>query len=182
MAVWFISWILLAAATSQSAGRAVSPPTRDYISQATALYNSESDGEGVYRELGVPPEEVSDDGEHIRFLIKETVCLKTAQNNEKCPFKEDGGVKMCTASLAESGGSRMEVSCQIVDLSDNNLQAKRNHKSKSERRPHVFQLVQSEKKKLETNFRQFDNKSLPDRQAVSCLSCIFDFLNPNKGG
>ncbi|XP_075684407.1 cathelicidin-1-like [Rhinoderma darwinii] len=186
MAAWFLSAALLAAAALQTAGRALPPPTSSsdsqrgvYISEATALYNTESDGEVVYELLAVPPEDKSHDKENIIFIIKETVCLKSGGKAKKCPFKEDGVMKKCTASLPGSKGRRLQVRCQTMDTSGDTLQGEENKKPKSVRSHRVYELLRTNEKNLGTNFLQFDKTGSVGSQFVSsCLSCIFDFLNP----
>ncbi|XP_077127879.1 uncharacterized protein LOC143783358 isoform X2 [Ranitomeya variabilis] len=182
MAAWLLSAVLLAAAASQTAGRAIPPRVSqraDYMSQATALYNAESDGEEVYKLMGAPPEDASRDGENMAFIIKETICSKSAEKEGSCPFKEDGVVKICTTSLPGKDRKRLDVICQDMDSS---VAASQSGEHKSSTKTHHFlKLLKSGKKKVETNFRQFDDQSVVGSHAVSsCVACIFEMFNSNR--
>ncbi|XP_056409695.1 cathelicidin-1-like isoform X1 [Hyla sarda] len=189
MATWVLcAAALLAAAASPTAGRTVPPSTSErpgaseraaYILQATTRYNSEDDGEVVYRPLRVPPEVESHDSENITFIIKETVCLKSDKKDKKCPFKEDGVVKNCTAPPPGHKGRRLKVRCQTVDTSDNG----ENNKSPGTMgNDPVYKLLPG-KQNQRSDFLQFDNRrSQIGHSAASCISCIFDFLNTNPSG
>lgn len=153
-----------------------SSPQQPPVVHALDAYNEGQSSTGFL--FGLLQDE-SHDNENIIFIIKETVCLKSAKKDEKCPFKEDGVVKNCTASLPGSEGRRLEVNCQNIDTSDNSSQSEENKKSEPVKSRRVFEILRSSRKKASSNFLQFDNKSLLDHHsAASCLACIFDFLNP----
>lgn len=169
-----MSLILGAAAVLYSAPipRSSSPQQQQPVDDALQAYNEGLSSAGFLFGL---LQDGSHDKENITFLIKETSCLKSAEKDEKCPFKEDGVVKNCTASPG-SEGRRLEVSCQNIDPSDDSEDTQTSQPVKNHR---VFQLLKSSKKKPGTNFLQFDHKSALDHHsAASCLACIFDFLNP----
>lgn len=168
-----MSLILGAAAVLYSASIPRSrSPQQQPVDDALQAYNEGLSSAGFLFGL---LQDGSHDKENITFLIKETSCLKSAEKDEKCPFKEDGVVKNCTASPG-SEGRRLEVSCQKIDPSDDSEESQTSQPVKSHR---VFQLLKSSKKKPGTNFLQFDHKSALDHHsAASCLACIFDFLNP----
>ncbi|KAM4027263.1 cathelicidin-1-like isoform 2-T2 [Anomaloglossus baeobatrachus] len=182
MAAWLLSAVLLVAATSQTAGRAMPPGDSQraaYIAQASALYNAESREDVAYKLLRAPPEDKSRDSENITFIIKETVCSKSARKEQSCPFKTDGVVKICTASLPGQEGRRLDVSCHNMDASVEALQSGEN--KSSSKAHHILKLLKSGKKKVETNFRQFDKQSVVGSHAVSsCVACIFEMLNQNR--
>ncbi|XP_044149726.1 uncharacterized protein LOC122938340 isoform X2 [Bufo gargarizans] len=106
-----------------------------------------------------------------KFIIKETVCVKSAEKDGKCPFKEDGVVKRCTASKPE--GRRLEVRCQTIDIA-----GEENTKSETARNHHIFKDLRNDRKKAESSFMQIEKDSVSSHAVFSCLHCIFDFLNP----
>ncbi|XP_069815271.1 cathelicidin-1-like isoform X1 [Dendropsophus ebraccatus] len=188
MAAWILCTALLAAAASPTAGRTLPPSTSEhhgeraaYISQATALYNSEDDEDTVYRLLGVPSQDISHDSGNITFIIKQTECLKSSEKDEKCPFKKDGIVKKCTAPPPGPEGKLHDVQCHTVDSSDETTKSEEDETPKPARNHRVYNLLTG-KNREETNFLQFDNRRFQPGHAAaaaSCLSCIFDFLNIN---
>ncbi|XP_056409696.1 uncharacterized protein LOC130331778 isoform X2 [Hyla sarda] len=170
--------ILGAAAESYSAPtpRSSSPQQQQPMDEALSLYNQGlSAAEFLFGLIQVE----SHDSENITFIIKETVCLKSDKKDKKCPFKEDGVVKNCTAPPPGHKGRRLKVRCQTVDTSDNG----ENNKSPGTMgNDPVYKLLPG-KQNQRSDFLQFDNRrSQIGHSAASCISCIFDFLNTNPSG
>ncbi|XP_066441181.1 cathelicidin-6-like isoform X2 [Eleutherodactylus coqui] len=162
--------ILRLAAMLYSASISRSSPPQRPVDDALDVYNEGLSSSGF---LFAILQDKSHDNENIRFIIKETVCLKSGEKAEKCPFKEDGVVKSCTASLSGSKERRLDVSCQTVGTS-----SEENKKPKTAKSHHIAKHLRNGKKKLGTNFLQFDKSSLSSHAAASCISCIFDSFKP----
>ncbi|KAM4027262.1 uncharacterized protein ACNLHF_023077 isoform 1-T1 [Anomaloglossus baeobatrachus] len=153
-----------------------SPPQQRPVDEALDVYNKELGSAGFL--FGILQDK-SRDSENITFIIKETVCSKSARKEQSCPFKTDGVVKICTASLPGQEGRRLDVSCHNMDASVEALQSGEN--KSSSKAHHILKLLKSGKKKVETNFRQFDKQSVVGSHAVSsCVACIFEMLNQNR--
>nr|QPL18198.1 cathelicidin family antimicrobial peptide CATH1 precursor [Pelophylax nigromaculatus] len=93
------------------------PPDReDWIREALDLYNQREDGEFLFKllsELPAPLLQEEGDSPAITFLIKETDCPKSEDNDlEGCDDKEDGEVKVCALHREEE-----DVKC--VSLTEN---------------------------------------------------------------
>nr|QPL18199.1 cathelicidin family antimicrobial peptide CATH2 precursor [Pelophylax nigromaculatus] len=96
------------------------PPDReDWIRAALELCNQREDGEFLSKllsELPTPPLQKEGDFPAIAFLIKETDCPKSKDNDlEGCDYKEDGEVKACAVQIEEE-----DVKC--VSLSVGKMQ------------------------------------------------------------
>ncbi|CAN2390418.1 hypothetical protein PRIEUP_LOCUS455, partial [Pristimantis euphronides] len=155
-----------------------SPPQQHHqsVDQALDVYN---EGLSSSRFLFGLLQDESHDDENITFIIKETVCLKSHEKTEKCPFKKDGVVKKCTVSEPGTEGRRLDINCQTIDVLDDTWKSEENRKPQIVRSSGIIRLLKTGKKKLGINFLQFDNKSSLDNHAASsCLFCIFDLLNP----
>nr|AFX61592.1 cathelicidin-PY1 precursor [Nanorana yunnanensis] len=114
MKVWqCVLWI--SALTLQMA-RSQSPDQDGWIREALDLYNQREDGEFFFKFLSDLPDvllEEEGDSPAIGFLIKETDCPKSEDCDlEKCDYRKDGEVKVCTLYREEE-----DVKC--VSLSKN---------------------------------------------------------------
>ncbi|CAJ0927945.1 unnamed protein product [Ranitomeya imitator] len=167
--------ILQVAAMMYSAPHS-SPPQERPVDEAIDAYNKDLGTTGFL--FGIL-QDASRDGENMMFIIKETICSKSSEKEENCPFKEDGVVKICTTSLPGQDGKHPEVICRDMDSS---VAASQSGEHKSSTKTHHFlKLLKSGKKKVETNFRQFDDQSVVGSHAVSsCVACIFEMFNPNR--
>nr|QBC65431.1 cathelicidin-RC2 precursor [Aquarana catesbeiana] len=116
--VW-LSAVTLEVAHSQS------PDREEWITEALDLYNQREDGEFLFKllsELPAPLLEEEGDSPAITFLIKETDCPKSEENDlEGCDYSKDGEVKVCALHREDE-----DVKC--VSLTENSRSKRSSNK------------------------------------------------------
>ncbi|MEE6467526.1 hypothetical protein FKM82_007287 [Ascaphus truei] len=88
------------------------------IEKAIDIYNAGLKSSFLFKLLRIDPQyrlaETADESK-LKFMIRETVCPKSAQQNiEQCAFKENGLVKSCTATSDGSKKRTIVVDCDTV--------------------------------------------------------------------
>nr|AXR75913.1 cathelicidin family antimicrobial peptide OL-CATH1 [Odorrana livida] len=113
--IWLCA-ITLEVAHSQS------PDQEEQIRAALGLYNQKEGGEFLFKLLSDLPAPLLQDGEDspaVSFLIKETECLKSEDNNlAQCDYKKDGEVKICGLYTEEEEEETSEI-LKCVSLTEN---------------------------------------------------------------
>ncbi|XP_053324322.1 cathelicidin-related peptide Pt_CRAMP2-like [Spea bombifrons] len=90
-------------------------PSTDYETSAMAVvsaeyYNRGSNEESLFQlhDTDAYYMDTSSSPQKLRFVIKETLCKKSAERiADQCDFKEDGMVKTCTATFFAPEGDRV---------------------------------------------------------------------------
>ncbi|XP_077349652.1 cathelicidin antimicrobial peptide-like [Lithobates pipiens] len=124
MKVWqCVVWL---SAVTLEVARSQSPDRDGWIREALDLYNQREDGEFLFKllsDLPAPLLEEEGDSPAITFLIKQTDCPKSEENDlEGCDYSKDGEVKVCALHREDE-----DVKC--VGLTENS-RSKRSSKKK----------------------------------------------------
>nr|AXR75914.1 cathelicidin family antimicrobial peptide OL-CATH2 [Odorrana livida] len=125
MEIWqCVIWLC---AVTLEVAHSQSPVQEGRIREALDLYNQREDGEFLFKLLSELPAsllEEEGDSSAITFLIKETDCPKSEDNDlERCDYKEDGEVKVCALHREDE-----DVKC--ISLSENSRTKRSNKKRK----------------------------------------------------
>ncbi|MEE6467524.1 hypothetical protein FKM82_007287 [Ascaphus truei] len=122
------------------------------------------------------------DESKLKFMIRETVCPKSAQQNiEQCAFKENGLVKSCTATSDGSKKRTIVVDCDTVTAGSNVLKDNLEGENEKEKSPNKIesQLKKRHVNTLSRNKKAIGSNSTMESHAMaSCIWCIFDILRP----
>lgn len=151
------------------------PPNSQLLEDSIKLFNEGLNNSSfLYKLLKVDSHSQADFHENnsLSFVIKETVCRKSAEIPEECPFKEDGVMKNCTAGYSGPRQDRAELSCQTLDPPVSSLPpatSEGGDEKKSSRSHHKAKSINSGKK----NERTFQNVKESHDIAGSCLACVF---------
>ncbi|KAM4688526.1 cathelicidin antimicrobial peptide-like isoform 1-T1 [Discoglossus pictus] len=155
--------------------------TRDEIASLIQFYNKESITKYLFKLQEVEdmtgPSHPSDtyEGKKLKFIIKETLCLKSRQQNtEDCAFKDNGEVRNCTATFNGQGGRDIIISCDTLTSMNMKEETEETEKNSNVHNPQI--------KKRSLNLL-VSNKKLSNTtttNTVSCLQCIFDIFGTNS--
>ncbi|XP_073488550.1 cathelicidin antimicrobial peptide-like [Aquarana catesbeiana] len=125
MKIW--QCVVCLCAVTLEVARSQSPDWEGWIREALDLYNQREDGEFLFKllsELPAPLLEEEGDSPAITFLIKETDCPKSEENDlEGCDYSKDGEVKVCALHREDE-----DVKC--VSMAAENSRSKRSSNKK----------------------------------------------------
>ncbi|KAM5157530.1 lutzicidin-like [Mantella aurantiaca] len=152
------------------------PPNPQILEDSLKLYNAGlKNSSFLFKLLIVDSHSQADSHGNlsVTFVIKETVCPKSAETPGECPFKDDGVMKNCTAIYSGPPLNKTEISCQTMDPPVSPSEGDEEKLSRGHRRAKFI----NSGKKNETTFLDVNNKNLIwSHLAASCLPCIFKKL------
>ncbi|KAM4688527.1 cathelicidin-6-like isoform 2-T2 [Discoglossus pictus] len=175
---WFQLVLVLGATTPAYSAAVIGSLDSNAIRKVIDIYNAGLDVSVIFKLLSNDLQYTQSDtyeGKKLKFIIKETLCLKSRQQNtEDCAFKDNGEVRNCTATFNGQGGRDIIISCDTLTSMNMKEETEETEKNSNVHNPQI--------KKRSLNLL-VSNKKLSNTtttNTVSCLQCIFDIFGTNS--